>query len=300
MAEKKKTTKSKSHKPHVCHDMLPKNEAQLLEWAEIAKSINPHNAPEFSSAATAALLSSVCVVGSEDVREFTPLDMASLTTARWKVGDEITFGFMRASERIATHVRDAVETLKPYVNLKFREVDASVAKVRITDFEQGAYSYLGVHALGIPRNQETMNLARSWADLATTIHEWCHALSMIHEHQSPARPDDFWNEAAVYRAYGGPPNNWPREQVKSNVIDRYSKDSVNYTELDLKSIMLYPLEASLLKNPSFATGWNKKLSDKDKEFLQKIYPFPDAPPPPPPDSLEVVIPRSGKWVYKTG
>lgn len=290
---------SKSSKPRVCHDMLPRDEGELLAWAAIATEANPANAPERSSLAH-AVLASTCLAGvgcPPQVEKFTPLDMASLTAAKWRVGDEITFGFMRASEKTTTIARDAVETLKPLVNLKFREVDARVAKVRITDYERGAYSYLGVHALGIPISQETMNLARSWADFATALHEWCHALSMIHEHQSPARPSDFWNEVAVYRAYGGPPNNWSREQIKSNVIDRYTEESTDHTELDLKSIMLYPLDAALLRNPAYATGWNKALSETDKAFLRKTYPFPDAPPPPPTNQLKVNIPRAGEWVF---
>lgn len=260
-------------KPHLCFDRLPESEAQLIAWADQACEYNPHNAPQ-RPAAQAYGLSTLASV------EPTRLEAASWTTKRWKVGDEITYGFMRASQRTVSIVRDAVSTLKEFVNLRFRETDAASAIVRIINLERGAYANIGTDCLGVPRNQETMCLAQSWADLATALHEWCHILSLIHEHQSPARPDNFWNEPAAYRSYAGPPNNWDRETIKRNVIDKYSQTVITqYTTFDRKSIMLYPLDAALLNDPSLATGWNKELSATDKQFLSSIYPFPTTPPP---------------------
>lgn len=283
----------------VCHDMLPTSERDLIARAERAKEVDPRNAPPPEAMVRAALTSALCLTGTdcEPVIELTPGRMAGLTTKFWKVEQEVTFGFLRATAGIATHARNAFAEVGKHANLKFREVSASSAMIRITDDPNaGAYSYLGTDCLGIPRNQPTMNLARTWADFATAIHEVCHGEGMIHEHQSPKRPDDFWNEPAVYRSYGGPPNNWGREQIKSNVIDRYSTSQTQYTEWDRASIMLYPLEAELLKNPAYATGWNKVLSAMDKAFLGRIYPFAAAPPT---DELTMSVPRSGTWVWRS-
>lgn len=285
---------SSRQKPHICFDMLPTSEDELIAWADQAIEINPQNQP--------APVVQVAMALSGDVSRLpamnpTRAEMALLTTKKWQAGQEITFGFIRASQQIASHARNAVVELAKYANLKFRETTAAQAMVRIHDAEEGAYAYIGTDALGIPRNQKTMNLARSWADLATAIHEWCHALGMIHEHQSPAAPEDLWNVEAVYRAYSGPPNNWTREMIKSNVLDRYSRTNTNHTEWDRKSIMLYPMQAELLKNPAYATGWNKQLSETDKKFLGQTYPFADQPPPPPPtgDDITFTVPRAGTY-----
>lgn len=279
-------------KPHICFDMLPKTETELIGRARWAVEVNPQNAP---AVVVAQVLTAMVLPEEEGPALFTRAEMALLTSKKWQTGQEVTFGFLRASAKIADYARAAFVEISRYANLKFREVAAASAIVRIADYEEGAYSYLGTDALGIPRRQQTMNLARSWADLATAIHECCHAVGMIHEHQSPAMPADLWNEDAVYRYYSGPPNNWSREMIKSNVIDRYSASQTQYTEWDRASIMLYPLEAALLKNPAYATGWNKVLSAADKAFLDRIYPGIAPPPPPPPPSTgwRIVIEGTG-------
>ena len=93
---------------------------------------------------------------------------------------------------------------------------------------------------------------------------------MIHEHQSPGG-EIQWNKEVVYRDLGGPPNNWPPEQVDFNVFDRYSAEATQFTEFDKDSIMLYffPREWTL-DGQSFQE--NKTLSDKDKAFMATVYP----------------------------
>lgn len=277
-----KRAKAAKSKPRICFDRPPKDERQLVMWAAQAIEIDPRNRPPHETVARAALVSAVCMAGSCDSRlveapPLTPADMAGLTTKFWKAGQEVTFGFLRATAQIAAHARNAFAEIAKHANIKFRETSASSAIIRIADDEQGSWSYLGVDALGIPKSQQTMNLARSWADLGTATHEVCHACGMVHEHQSPAAPENLWNEDAVYRYYSGPPNNWSRAQIKGNVLDRYSSDQTQFTEWDRKSIMLYPLDKALLRDPKYATGWNRELSLADQAFLGQMYPFPKSP-----------------------
>ena len=57
---------------------------------------------------------------------------------------------------------------------------------------------------------------------------------------------------------------------KMSVLD---PSTLTKTVLDLKSIMLYPIPADLITDPSFATGWNTSLSPIDIEFIGQLYPW---------------------------
>jgi serralysin len=70
------------------------------------------------------------------------------------------------------------------------------------------------------------------------LHEFGHALGMIHEHQNPAN-EIQWNNPEVYRALGGPPNNWDTDTIDHNMFREYSQDQTQFTDFDEKSIMLY-------------------------------------------------------------
>ena len=54
----------------------------------------------------------------------------------------------------------------------------------VISFKQtGAWSYVGTGINSKTTQRPTMNFG--WFDVATVIHEFCHALGMIHEHQNP-------------------------------------------------------------------------------------------------------------------
>ena len=98
-----------------------------------------------------------------------------------------------------------------------------------------------------------------------------------------------WNKQACYRYFGGPPNNWDRQTIDSNIFGTYSRESTQYSAYDRKSIMHYAIDAQLLTDPSRATGFNSTLSALDIEYLGKLYPKTDPinPPPPPTGSGEI-------------
>ena len=52
------------------------------------------------------------------------------------------------------------------------------------------------------------------------LHEFGHALGLIHEHQNPEGGIQ-WNEPAVKADLSGPPNNWDDETIRHNVLDHY-------------------------------------------------------------------------------
>jgi hypothetical protein len=102
------------------------------------------------------------------------------------------------------------------------------------------------------------------------LHEFGHALGMIHEHQSPSA-DIPWDREAVYEYYAGPPNYWSREQVDHNIFARYSHDQTNASLFDPASIMLYPIPPEFTGG-KLSVGWNRILSATDRAFIGQLYP----------------------------
>ena len=72
-------------------------------------------------------------------------------------------------------------------------------------------------------------------------HEIGHTIGFPHEHQNP-NAGIVWDEEAVYRALGGPPNNWSRETTFHNIIRKIQPDRVQGSTWDPDSVMHYPFE----------------------------------------------------------
>jgi len=61
----------------------------------------------------------------------------------------------------------------------------------------GSWSYIGTDATKLPLESFTMNLGS--VDRPTVLHEFGHALGLIHEHQSPFKGGFKWNREEVSR-----------------------------------------------------------------------------------------------------
>ena len=101
------------------------------------------------------------------------------------------------------------------------------------------------------------------------LHEFGHALGLIHEHQNPNRRIS-WNRAAVIADLSGPPNNWDEATIENNIFKRYDPASVSSTPTDPSSIMMYPVPAAWTTD-GFSVGMNDGLSDTDREFIRRAY-----------------------------
>ena len=126
-----------------------------------------------------------------------------------------------------------------YCGIEFKKVDSPIGSdIRIGfNNNDGAWSYVGTDCLGIPSTELTMNLG--FIDRATVLHEFGHALGLIHEHQSPAKGNFKWNKPEVIKSLEGPPNNWDMETIQSNMFHKYKKSSISGTKYDRRSIMHY-------------------------------------------------------------
>ena len=101
------------------------------------------------------------------------------------------------------------------------------------------------------------------------LHEFGHALGLIHEHMSPGITFQ-WNKPNLYAFYART-YNWGQDMVDSQVLAKYEGDVTN-TVFDEKSVMLYPI-AEGLTDPPIVTDWNDQLSASDRFLIGLYYPF---------------------------
>lgn len=219
-------------------------------------------------------------LSAEDRQRFASHKAAVLRASMWDPGTAITAAFLEGDVGLRARVRAVAEkwTGPGMANLSFNWVDGSDGDIRIA-FKQGAgsWSYLGTVCRQIPTPDPTMNFGWLKPDShddeleRVVLHEFGHAVGLIHEHQNPKGGID-WNEAAVIADLSGPPNNWSLEKIKTNVLNHYPRNEVIATDVDPDSIMMYPIPLSWT-NDGFSADLSTGLTPDDKRLIQSVYPF---------------------------
>lgn len=208
-------------------------------------------------------------------------EAAIYTSKQWQTGQTIRIKFLNGDATLQTRVKNAAAGWLQYANVKFQYVTASeTADIRIAfkfNGDPGSWSYIGTDCQRINQSQATMNFGwftSSSSDTEirrTTLHEFGHALGLIHEQSSPAASIN-WNKEAVYSYYTGAPNYWTRQDVDNNVFAKVSASVTNYTAFDPQSIMQYAVPAAFTTD-GVSIGNNTVLSETDKYFIGQRYPF---------------------------
>jgi len=189
----------------------------------------------------------------------------------WINGSTLQVRFMGGTSAQHNLVKEQAGWWTQHANLKFDFNNAANAEIRIAfDTNDGAWSYVGTDAREIPVNAPTMNLG--FTDGGTPAHEFGHAIGLHHEHQNPDGGIQ-WNEAVVIQALSGPPNNWTPDQIRFNVLKKYSADQVRGTTFDRDSIMLYFFPPEWTLN-GVGTKNNEVLSRMDKDFIASELAYP--------------------------
>lgn len=200
-------------------------------------------------------------------------------SAKWVNGTVLRYCFVDGPEDQQEAVRQAFQAwLDVGIGLRFQEIsDPSESELRIGFKDDGSWSYIGTENLTIAVTEQTMNFGwdlTSGQDPSTALHEIGHALGMPHEHQNPFA-GIVWNEEAVYRALGGPPNNWPREQTFHNILRKLSPNEVDGSDWDPESIMEYPFDPGMIIEPAqFSGGVDPPgtISALDAKWMLSWYP----------------------------
>ncbi|AYZ12559.1 peptidase M12 [Chryseobacterium arthrosphaerae] len=202
---------------------------------------------------------------------------AVITSKKWPNGSVITVSLNGGTTKVRNKVMQYAKEWSQYANITFNFITSGTAQIRVTFTPNaGSYSYIGKDALSIASNKETMNFgwfndSTSDAEFSrTTIHEFGHALGMIHEHQHPLAAIP-WDKPKVYAYYAGYPNYWTQAQVDNNLFAKYSTSQTQYSAYDKLSIMHYSISSTLTTN-GFSVGNNTVLSPTDKQFIASVYP----------------------------
>jgi hypothetical protein len=206
--------------------------------------------------------------------------MALINNKCWAQGSELKCRFLGGSQAQKDKAAQMASEWMEYANIKISFVNTNDAQVRIAFLAgQGSWSAIGQDCLdtaSFPANEPTMNFG--WLDESTddtewrrvVVHEFGHALGCIHEHQQP-NEHLKWNVEAVYAYFSGPPNNWDKQTIDQNILEKYSPTGITATVFDSKSIMLYMFPAQLFTDHK-ATPNNTDLSVKDKSMIKQMYP----------------------------
>ena len=204
--------------------------------------------------------------------------------SKWeRRGMEITVSFLDDDhglrDKVKAYARQWTNEAVPgmaNLRLTFR-TDTTDTFIRVSFKARGNSSAIGNTCLQITDlSAPTMKFGNLKADSPdevvrrAVLHEFGHALGLIHEHQNPSGGIN-WNEPVVYRDLTRPPNGWTRKQVRENMFDAYNKDETNYTTFDPESIMIYPIPARWTVD-SYAVDWKTELSDQDRRFIAEQYP----------------------------
>jgi hypothetical protein len=205
---------------------------------------------------------------------------ALLLASQWNVGDKISISFLDGEKDIQQRViAAAMKWVSPgFANLSFEfRKDTNDTDIRISFQNPGSWSVLGTTCRNVQKGKPTMNFG--WLDQDSTddevrrvvLHEFGHALGLIHEHMSPADGGIKWNKPQVEKDLSGPPNHWSPSVIFNNMFKTFDDDELRTSHLDRDSIMMYPIPAKWTLD-GFSVGLNSTLSEVDKEFIQQIYP----------------------------
>jgi hypothetical protein len=208
------------------------------------------------------------------------LRMAVINQKKWDPGHVLTCRFLDGDDFQQQKVTEKAKLWESYANIQIDFGNDPNAQVRISfQADPGSWSAVGQDCLitdAFPKDQPTMNFGWLRDDTddkeyeRVVVHEFGHALGCIHEHQSP-REKLQWNTQAVYETFSGPPNNWSKEEIDQNILEKYSPQGISATSFDRKSIMLYQFDASLFLN-HVGTPLNYQLSKRDENMIASMYP----------------------------
>lgn len=194
----------------------------------------------------------------------------------WPNGGTLRIKFMGGSSYVRQQVVRYSEEWTRYANVNFSFVTSGPSDIRVSFIQNGSsWSILGRQATAVPTDRATMNFGwltdrtPDYEFRRTILHEFGHALGLLHEHQNPAGGIP-WDEEKVYAFYLRT-QGWDRRTTYHNVIARQERNETQYSAYDPVSIMHYPVDPQLTQG-GYEVGLNTAISATDARFIAQMYP----------------------------
>jgi hypothetical protein len=204
-----------------------------------------------------------------------------LQEAMWNQGEIISCSFLgnppgSLCKRVEAAAKEWIDRTEISLLFEFPK-NTKRTDIRISFDYEGSWSMIGRSCrLETDEKLPTMNFG--WLDESTSdgevravvLHEFGHALGMVHEHQHPEHAI-AWNKEAIYNELMTPPYNWTKQDVDFNLFQPYTDEETNSGQFDKDSIMIYEIPEHWTTN-GFSSRRNMDLSDEDIRFIREQYP----------------------------
>lgn len=203
-----------------------------------------------------------------------------MTEKVWNPGDTIRIKFLPGgsySPELENQVKQYAAEWLEYANLYFEyvgtEQDADVKIGFKLDNRKLAWSTIGTDCRAIPQNEASLNLVLNGTENASVIkgeilRGFGHVLGLGFEHKNPDSPVEFSDMATMYYQMFC---NLSATDIQE-LLPYYTTDQTNYTTYDPLSIMVLEIPSMIVSDPSYATTYNRELSEIDKNFIDSLYP----------------------------
>ena len=207
-------------------------------------------------------------------------------------GKILKVAFVNGHSSLCEAVMNIAQEWSKFASLEFKAVKGNESPHILVRFDQrgGHSSYVGDDSLEqIRKGLPSMNLAfreTSAVDAEKdygkfiVLHEFGHAIGMVHEHQQPGASLQFKeNDPAVLGYFRQALGNVSDAVVRENVFKRWKEFELKkFSDYDPKSIMHYAFAAWMFVDAT-ARVQNFELSYLDKMFAAIMYPGPNGPKP---------------------